>query len=127
MRVTIKSVLDPASGLVEFQSELGASRGRWWAGPMPVPGTTYFVEVDVNKVLTVGTDFVYVDDVDQPSIGGDGDRSVLIGILERIDDDFVIFRLGKCLIMLEVEGAPLTKGACVRVGPVHLSLSDMMY
>jgi len=127
MRVTIESVLDPASGLVEFQSELGASRGRW-AGAMPVPGTTYFVEFDVNKVLTVGTDFVVVDDVDQPSIGGDGDRSVLIGILERIEDDgIVIFRLGKCLIMLEVEGAPLTKGACVRVGPVHLSLSDMNY
>ncbi len=127
MQLTIEKVIDAQSGQVEFNSEFGQARGRW-SGTLPVPGQTYYVELDVDKVLTCGSDLVAVGDGHQTSIHCEGDSAILVGLLERVEDDGVaILRLGQSVIMLEIEGDGLPTPGWVRAGPVVLSISDMNY
>jgi hypothetical protein len=127
MQLTITEVVDSDPVRVGFRSEVGEASGVW-SGDSPVPGSRYFVELSVDKVLMYGTSVVAVDEVCQPSIHGVGGRAVLVGHLERIDEDGMgIFRVGDSVMMLEIVGDSVTTPAWVRVGPVELLLSDMNY
>jgi len=124
MRVTIASVLDHRSGTLEFQTEYGVGIGCW-VGTPPSVGETFDVEFGVEPVLRCGSDMVVVQGVDAPRISTASDGTVIIGQLERNEQDgMAIVRVGHHVLMLEFEGEPLPLSSWVRVGPIPVLLYD---
>ena len=124
MRVTITSVVDPRSGRVAFQTELGMGVGEW-VGELPSIGECRDVEFTVDEPVASGRTLVAVQPQDRPFITHTAEGVTLIGLLERNEADGVaVIRLGSSLLMVEFDGDAVSAPSWVQTGPVRIRLYD---
>jgi len=122
MKIHVRSV-DPATGRVEFQSDVGAANAAW-RGELPEAGRDYHVELAVDERLVWGTDIVPTGGMAH-HIAQDGAAVTLDATLESIDDDGAgALRLGPSLVLIDTEGTPPQAGAPVRARLLGLALAD---
>jgi len=124
MHVTIKKVTDADLQQVEFLTEWGPGIGIW-KGIYPTIGQSYEIEIDIDTMLQTGVDMVVVAAENTPSMRTVADKAIIVGQLERNEDDGVaIIRMGNSVLMVEFKGEALPQLSWVQIGPVRLSLSD---
>ena len=93
MKVLITKIFDDKNTVrVCFECDRG--RGvAFWVGPPPAVGDQRFVEMSLDRTLTVGKDLTETENPCGVSI--QGDSSVLVGEITRVDEDgFVQIDLG---------------------------------
>lgn len=123
MEIRIEEVLDATRGWVRFRSGAELVTGCWvGSGEVPV-GRALHVEVEVSEEAVLSV---------RPAVGPpwvpvaqDGDVVVIVGRVERVEDDGVIdFRVGDDVVLLDGTDLPteVVEGAHVelRVPEVRL-------
>lgn len=106
---------------VAFRSDLGVGHGIW-PGDAPSPGERYDVELELPARLVWGTDIVPTPSM-PPTISQNGEYVALQAVIETIDDNVAVLRLGDSLVMAEMTcPAAAAKGTPVRVTTPVLTL-----
>ncbi|MFC5471607.1 hypothetical protein ACFPPD_23305 [Cohnella suwonensis] len=111
---------------VTFLSDLGVGIG-YWNGVIPKVNNTYFVELDIQETLVYGSNIVKSSN--QPiSIFNNEGITKIIGKIEFIEDDCIILRIGKSIIMTEVDNLKeFNQGDTVIITTTNLLLIDMNF
>ncbi|MGI2298152.1 hypothetical protein [Paenibacillus sp. GXUN7292] len=111
---------------VTFLSELGEGLG-YWQGTNPEINNTYFVELDIQETLVFGNNISKI--LNHPnSILISDEITTIIGKIEFIEDNCIILRIGKSIIIIEVDKLQeFNQGETVLITTERLLLIDMNF
>jgi hypothetical protein len=89
--------------LLQFKCAVGSACGIWKGESSPEVGETYSVEIEIDRIID--DSFFVISGKHKLEIAGDENEVSLVGIIEFIDSDGMLFiRLdGDCLFMLSNE------------------------
>lgn len=117
-------IVDNRAGIVRVNTAIGCFRGIWCSSA-PVVSKRYIVELDSDDVLT--SDAVELSNSSDPCIESVDQIIIITGFVEEIQDEVMILRLQKSLVMLEISpGSNFTQyiGHYVRVRLNEIKLYD---
>lgn len=105
MRITITDVLQPPVGgtWITYSSDCGAGTAHWVSnGHSPVRGRSYHVEFDIDAPLEASM-VAQANDPARHGFSRLADDTLIIGVLESVDEDAVgCLRISSdCIIMVE--------------------------
>ena len=92
-------IVDNQKDIVRVNTAIGCFNGIWCSSP-PVISKRYVVELDSDDVLTL--DAVEFSNSSNPCIEYMAQTINIIGFVEEIQDEVMILRLQKSLIMLKI-------------------------
>ncbi|MDD9941114.1 MAG: hypothetical protein OXU20_08760 [Myxococcales bacterium] len=126
MRVELVDIGSTPEGdtiVVQFESAVGAGRGRWGSEKHPKIGERYSVELDVDGGISKYRP-EFVDAAVAASICVTQGHTVLCGLLEAVDPDGMGYlRLGAdCLVMIEIDMDRAETGSWVRLKVPQMEL-----
>lgn len=99
---------------VEFSSQYGAAKGLW-KGSTPKVSQSYYVEIDIPKILIWGTDIIETN-YREYKIWTEQDNVFLNVKMERCEDDgCLIVRLGESVILIEAKGISCSEGSFLKI------------
>lgn len=100
--------------LVEFSSLYGVAKG-FWKGNIPEINQSYYVELDIPKVLIMGTDIIETE-CREYKVWTDQENIFLNVKLECHEDDGCLtVRLGESIILIETVGSSYPKDSFLRI------------
>ena len=99
VQIRVRNVLKDA--LVECETAVGPVTARWRGEDAPVVGATHEVELDTCGRL-VWAEGLSIVSPDGPSHG----VQTLSGLIEDIEGDSVVVRVGEGVLLLDVAGDP---------------------
>lgn len=92
-------IVDILADIVRVNTAIGSFHGIWCSSA-PVVSKRYIVELDSDDVLT--SDAVELSNSCDPCIESVNQRIIITGLVEEIQDEVMILRLQKSLVMLEI-------------------------
>jgi hypothetical protein len=130
VKVSIESI-EPAGAelMVHFSSSVGTAAALW-KGPAPVPGSTYFVELDCSDVLNLEEGAVALEEPRECLSYSEAPGGTMIcGKLILLSDEGTgTFRIGDGLLEVELgEPTSWSVGTHYRFGLTRLTLYDQSY
>jgi hypothetical protein len=130
MKIRLESIqLAGAGVLVHFTSAVGEAAALWQSTKItPAKGHEYDVELDIDAILKLGEN-ASVQLGAKPGLAMIGTKVQIVGIVESIDDDgMVYFRLAPdCIMMIESFGSTFHKAEVLRLAlePVAIRLTPI--
>ena len=101
MLVTVRTTTGVPPGTVRCETDAGDLVARWRGGQAPEVGSKQHVELDaVGPLVWAGGPRIIAAD------GVSEHGQTLTGLVEDIEGDAVVVRLGGSVVLLEVEGDP---------------------
>jgi hypothetical protein len=117
MRVTIMEVRTHCDRVeVAFQTSVGITSATWRGAKPPQTGVSLDAELDIDDTIEKGRS-AHVADQAVFSLTQDDHRTVLIGYVESVDEDgMVYFRVAEdCLLMVEAAVGVVSEGEWLRL------------
>ncbi|MEZ5096656.1 MAG: hypothetical protein R2731_11380 [Nocardioides sp.] len=119
MLVTVRSVTGPSPQWVSCESSLGVLVAVWRGDTTPHVGSQHDVEMDAVGAL-VWSDGARIVDAD----GANEHGQALTGLVQEVEADSLVVRIGDSVVLLEVAGEPPlgVVGGAVTVRPSRFEL-----
>lgn len=106
---------------VEFSSRYGVAKGLW-KGNAPEVNQSYYVELDITKVLIWGTDIIETECMEYKVWTEKENIFLNVKIECHEDDGCLSVRLGESIILIETEDIPYLKDSFLRIQLNEISI-----
>lgn len=120
MLIEISEIIETSpKTIVEFSTEVGKARG-FWVGEIPIIGSDYFVEIDIDSTLSAGR-HITQSSSKIFSINMLNNKVCFVGRLESLDaDGFATVRCGDSIFSFLSEGLEDSEFIDIRVDYITL-------
>lgn len=99
---------------IEFSSQYGVAKGLW-KGSTPKISQSYFVEIDIPKILIWATDIIETDYEEYKMWSEQGNIFFNVRMERCEDDGCLTVRFGDSIILIETEGIPYPQGSFLKI------------